>query len=113
MLVNDPDAAHYEIDPARLDLAAEFRRAPRGPHSDELQRVLHRMRWQSPGGRHALVAVEPGRRWMLARIPAHRDEPLETFPNTVFTDIAEAEWLVFRLRWRELTGQDLPEDLGT
>jgi hypothetical protein len=112
MLVNDPDAAHYEIDPTRLDLVAEFRRAPRGPHSDELLRVLHRMRWQSPGGRHALVAIEPGRRWMLARIPARRDEPVETFPNTVFTDIAEAEWLVFRLRWRELTGHDLPEDFG-
>lgn len=112
MLENDPDAAHYEVDPQRLDLAAEFRRAPRGPHSDELQRVLHRMRWQSPGGRHALVAIEPGRRWMLARIPAGRDEPIETFPDTVFTDTAEAEWLVFRLRWRELTGHELPVDPG-
>ena len=53
MLVNDPGSAHWEIDPARLDLATEFRRAPRGPHSDDLQRVLHRMRWQALTG-HAL-----------------------------------------------------------
>jgi hypothetical protein len=112
MLVNDPDAAHFEIDPARVDLAAEFRRAPRGPHSDALQRVLHRMRWQAPGGRYALVAIDPGRRWMLARIPDRRDAPIETFPNTVFTDTAEAEWMIFRLRWRELTGRTLPEDAG-
>lgn len=110
MLVNDPASAHWQIDPARLDLAAEFRSAPRGPHSDDLQRVLHRMRWQSPGGRYCLVAIDPGRRWMLARIPQARGVPVETFPNMVFTDIAEAEWMVFRLRWKALTGQALPED---
>ncbi len=111
MLVNDPASAHYEIDPARVDLAREFRAAPKGPHSDELQRVLHRMRWSAPGGRYVLVTLEPGRRWMLARVPAVRGRPIETFPNQVFTDPAQAEWHVFRLRWRELTGHDLPDDL--
>lgn len=111
MLVNDPAAAHYEIDPRRIDLAREFRAAPAGPHSDELRRVLHRMRWGAPGGRYVLVALEPGRRWMLARIPPHRGAPIETFPNLVFTDLAHAEWHMFRVRWHELTGQDLPEDL--
>jgi hypothetical protein len=48
---------------------------------------------------------------MLARIPPARGTPIETFPNLVFTDLAEAEWHVFRLRWRELTGDDLPDDL--
>lgn len=110
MLLNDPASAHWQIDPTRLDLAAEFRSVPRGPHSDDLQRVLHRMRWQSPGGRYCLVAIEPGRRWMLARIPQARGVPMESFPNMVFTDIAEAEWMVFRLRWKALTGQELPED---
>lgn len=111
MLLNDPAAAHYEIDPRRVDLAHEFRAAPKGPHSDELQRVLHRMRWSAPGGRYVLFALEPGRRWMLARIPPTRGTPIETFANQVFTDLGEAEWHVFRLRWRELTGQDLPDDL--
>jgi hypothetical protein len=40
MLEIDSAAAHYQIDAQRIDLVEEFRRAPGGPHSDELQRVL-------------------------------------------------------------------------
>jgi hypothetical protein len=43
MLVNYA-AAHWPVDPTRLDLVDEFRRKPRGPHSDALQKLLHRMR---------------------------------------------------------------------
>jgi hypothetical protein len=109
MLVNDPDAAHYQIDPSRLDLVEEFRRKPRGPHSDELQKILHRMRWSGPGGRWVLIALEPNRRWMMGRLPGRRGAPVETFPNRVFTRIEDAEWEVFRMRWEALTGNVLPE----
>ena len=67
MLVNEQNAAHFEIDPSRLDLVDEFRRSPRGPHSDGLQKVLHRMRWGGVAGRFVLITLEPGRRWMLGR----------------------------------------------
>jgi hypothetical protein len=112
MLLNDPADAHFEVDPARLDLAREFRAAPRGPHSPDLQRVLHRMRWSAPGGRFVLVALDPGRRWMLAEVPLDRDLPMRTFPDRVFTSLAEAEWHVFRVRWEALTGAALSEDLA-
>jgi hypothetical protein len=108
MLHNDPGDAHYPVDGERLDLAEEFRRNPRGPHSAELQKVLHRMRWSGAGGRYALIAVEPGRRWMLARLPERRDVPIETFPNRIYTSTAAAEWDVFRLRWKALTGRSIP-----
>lgn len=107
MLVNDPAAAHWPVDPTRLDLVEEFRRAPRGPHSDELQKLLHRMRWSGVGQRYVLVTLEPNRRWMLGRLPGRRDAPVETFPNRIFTDLAAAEWAVFVLRWEALTGQSL------
>jgi hypothetical protein len=45
MLVNYPEAAHWQVDTTRLDLVEEFRRKPRGPHGDDLQKLLHRMRW--------------------------------------------------------------------
>lgn len=109
MLVNDPDAAHFEIDPSRLDLVEEFRARPRGPHSDALQKVLHRMRWSGVGGRWVLITLEPNRRWMLGRLRGGRGTPVETFPNRVFTRIEDAEWEVFRLRWEVLTGNALPE----
>lgn len=105
MLVNDPRAAHWPVDPGRLDLVEEFQRWPRGPHSDELQKLLHRMRWSGVGQRHVLIVLEPGRRWMLAQLPGRRGAPIRTFPNQVFTDLAEAERAVFLMRWDALTGR--------
>lgn len=110
MLVNYREAAHFPVDPARLDLVEEFRRNPRGPHGEELQKLLHRMRWAgdpAEGGRYVLLVQEPGRRWMLARLPNRRGQPIEPLPNHVYTSLAEAEWDVFKRRWHALTGQEL------
>ena len=84
MLVHYPEAAHYEIDPARLDLVEEFRRSPRGPHGTDLQKLLHRMRWAGDpdeDGRYILLVQEPGRRWMLARLPRRRGAPDRADPQ--------------------------------
>ena len=110
MLVNYPEAAHYEVDPTRLDLVEEFRRQPRGPHGDELQKLLHRMRWAGDpeqGGRFVLMVVEPGKRWMLGRLPRRRGAPIEPVANQVFTSLEAAEWEVFKRRWQALTCQEL------
>jgi hypothetical protein len=114
MLVNYPEAAHWPFDPTRLDLVEEFRRRPRGPHGDELQKLLHRMRWAGDfetGGRYVLVIETPGRTWLLARLPRRRGEPIQVMRNHVFTSIAEAEWGVFKLRWEALGGAPIPEHL--
>ncbi|MGE0717444.1 MAG: hypothetical protein AB7P02_18500 [Alphaproteobacteria bacterium] len=109
MLVNDPAAAHYEVDPDRTDLVEEFRRNPKGPHSDELRKVLHRMRWSGVGGRFVLVVVDPGRRWALGRLPERRGAAVEVFRNQVFDDVRDAEWHVFKVRWQALTGRTIEE----
>jgi hypothetical protein len=49
---------------------------------------------------------------MLAEVPLDRDLPMRTFPDRVFTSLAEAEWHVFRVRWEALTGAALSEDLA-
>jgi hypothetical protein len=115
MLVTYPEAAHWPIDPARLDLVEEFRAKPRGPHGDELQKLLHRMRWNGDpqsDGRYVLVVTEPGKQWTLGRLPRQRGKPIELMRNHVFTSIAEAEWEVFKLRWEALTGPSLPPHLS-
>jgi len=104
MLTLEAASAHYRIDPARTDLALEFLRTPRGQYSLELQRVLYRMRWSGAGDRHVLLTLDTGQRWMLAQLPGRRGAPLRTFPDRVFTRIADAEWAVFCLRWQVLTG---------
>ena len=105
MLNNDPDAAHYPIDATRRDLVEEFQCNPKGAHSRELQMVLHRLRWESPGGRYVLFAVEPGKRWMLGRLPGKRNAPVELMHNRTYDSPAAAEWDIFKLRWEALTGQ--------
>jgi hypothetical protein len=34
-------------------------------------------------------------------------DPIEVVPGYVFQSEEEAEWVVFKLRWRELTGREL------
>jgi len=115
MLVNYPEAAHWPIDATRLDLVEEFRRRPRGPHGEELQKLLHRMRWagdsKTGGGRYVLVVKTPGQEWLLGRLPLERGKPIEVMGNRLFTSVAEAEWEVFKLRWEALTGESIPEHL--
>ncbi len=115
MLVTYAEAAHWPIDARRLDLVEEFRRKPRGPHGEELQKLLHRMRWagdfETGGGRYVLVVKTPGKEWLLGRLPRERGKPIEVMGNRLFTSIAEGEWEVFKLRWEALTGTVLPEHL--
>lgn len=93
------------IDPKRIDLAREFRARPFGGHSVELQQILHLMRSGPIEGRHFLYMTKPHAEWTLARMSA--DLPLRpVLTDTVFTDLGEAEWHVFKLRWRALTGEE-------
>jgi hypothetical protein len=76
-------------------------------HSPGLQRVLNVMRSGPGRGKYALVVREPFKRWTLARMPGQRGTRVELLETHEFTDLNEAEWTVFKLRWREQTGKDL------
>ena len=97
----------YEIDPARLDLAREFKARIYGRHSGELQRVLNRMRGGANAGRYVIICTKRHREWVLARMGQRAGDPIEPVPGYVFQSEEEAEWAVFKLRWRELTGREL------
>lgn len=104
----------YQIDPDRLDLAEEFRATIYGRHSGELQRVLNRMRFGDEGGRYVLIKdkAAPGKPagWILARMGTERGDPVTPVPGVLFRTLQEAEWAVFKLRWKDLTGRELPLD---
>lgn len=104
--------AHVRIDPARTDLALEFRRKRRGEYSLELQRLLYLMRWSGVGGRFVAFTLEPGRRWMLAELPGRRGVPLVLHRDQVFERLQEAEWRVFCIRWKALTGSSIDDLQG-
>jgi hypothetical protein len=87
-------------------LIEAFRLDPLGPRPPALRRFLTRFRAQPVAGKYVLVATRPHREWALARLGGARGEPV-TLTGDVFTDPAEAEWEIFRRRWREAGGDDL------
>jgi hypothetical protein len=100
----------YPIDTNRKDLAREFKKNPFGPHSAELQRILNRMRWEPLKGKFVLVCTKPHKEWTLAELPGERGKPITMHPDQVFTSLADAEWAVFRKRWKRITGEELDID---
>ena len=97
----------YAVDPERLELAREFKACIYGRHSGELQRVLNRMRGGANAGRYVIVCTRRHREWALARMGQRAGDPLEPVPGPIFRSRQDAEWAVFKLRWRELTGREL------
>lgn len=100
----------YQITEADEIYASEFKRnldAGNFYHSPGLQRVLNVMRGGPKAGKFVLVTREPFKRWVLARLPEGRGEQIAIVKDHEFTDIKEAEWTVFKLRWQEQTGQPL------
>ena len=99
----------YRFDKTRLDLAREFRANPWGEHSPDLQYLLNLMRRPGPEPFHVLLIDEAGKRWTLATLePGGKAPPRPS--NVVFTDLLEAEWHVFKLRWETLAGAPLELD---
>ena len=97
----------YRFVKSPLDLAREFKANPFGEHSPDLQYLLHIMRQPGREAFHVLLVDEAGKRWTLALLePGGGCAPKPT--NTVFTDLKEAEWHVFKLRWATLAGEELP-----
>ena len=96
------------IDPvADLDLAREFMRNPLGRHSPNLARLMRFMRsHETVAEKPCVLALEPNRRWALIRLGGPRHDPVVPL-GPVFTDLLDAERAVFRLRWKNATGQEL------
>lgn len=92
------------IDPSRTDLAREFREAPFGPFSPELQRVLQVLRGGALPGKPIVLAE--GGRWAIAAIPSERGRPFVKEPER-YDDLGEAMWQLFRRRWQRATGSEL------
>ncbi|TJV74917.1 MAG: hypothetical protein E5X84_38765, partial [Mesorhizobium sp.] len=84
-----------------LALAGEFHRAPFGHHSPNLQKLLRMFRSLPIPGKHALLSIRPNRSWMLVTLTRIPGRPITRHEDIIFDDLAEAEWYVFRQRWRQ------------
>jgi hypothetical protein len=98
----------YKVDPDAVHLAQEFKAKPIGKHSAELQKVLNLFRGAPQKEKYVLVCTEPHKRWVLGQLTGVRGEPVQ-LTNHVFDRLEDAEWHVFKLRWKKYTGRDLPD----
>ncbi len=85
----------------------EFRQNPIGHHSPTLQRILNTLRTGPLSGKYVLVCTKPFAEWTLARHSGARGKPMEILPEHTYSSREEAEWAVFRMRWKAHTGEDL------
>jgi hypothetical protein len=97
----------YVIKPEDRIHIGDFRERPFARHAPDLQRILNTLRATPLAGRYVLVCTKPFREWRLARHPGQRGRPIEILDHAPFTSREEAEWAVFKLRWKEQTGEDL------
>ena len=101
-------ASIYKLDPVRdLPYAFEFFATPVGHQSPGLQRVLHVFRGEPLKDKYVLVVTKPHERWQLACLSGERGKPL-TYLDTFYTCLLAAERDIFRRRWKDFTGADLP-----
>jgi hypothetical protein len=98
----------YQINPDDVHLAEEFRANPIGKHSPDLQRVLNLFRGEAMADKYVLICTKPHERWVLGQLTGVRGKPVK-LSNHVFDRIEDAEWHVFKLRWKKYTGRDLPD----
>lgn len=99
----------YKPDFSRTELVREFRDNPIGTHSPDLQYLLNFMRKPSGLAYYVLVWNGFDERWTLALLkPGGRGRPELT--DVAFDSVADAEWYVFKLRWRALAGSELDLD---
>jgi len=94
--------AREEIFPRINDeLIAEHRKAPFGPHSDDLYRVLTYLRRQVFGEeRFILVLTKPHEEWALAKVSGEKAETpnIRLVPDERYDTQEEAEHAVFLKR---------------
>ncbi len=101
-----------EASPPALGLVRQFFARPYGPHGVELQHLLNRMRAAPVSSKLVLLVVAPHREWRLARLPQRRGGALQVLPMATFTVLADAERAAFRIRWEELFGWRLPQEVA-
>ena len=99
----------YTIDPENKHLAEEFRKTPIGLHSPELQKLLNLFRGAEMNGKYVLVCTRSHQEWMLAQLPGVRGGSLRLHHNRLFHSIEEAEWEIFKMRWKHYTGEALED----
>ena len=94
--------------PDTKQLIEEFRANPIGHHSPDLQRLLNKLRGAPVQDKYCLVVLKPSREWQLAKTTGVPGKPVQLLSQK-FTSLKDAEWYVFKKRWKAMTGETLKD----
>lgn len=86
-------------------LIEEFRNNPNGQHSKDLQRLLNLFRGEDIEGKYVVLCNTPFKEWELGQTTG-RAKPIKRL-GLKFTNLDDAEWEVFKRRWKRYTGETL------
>ncbi|NQV20469.1 MAG: ABC transporter permease [Rhodospirillales bacterium] len=86
-------------------LIDEFRSNPNGQHSKDLQRLLNLFRGEDIEGKYIVLCNKPFKEWELGQTTG-RAKPIKRL-GLKFTNLDDAEWEVFKRRWKRYTGETL------
>ena len=103
--IQEPEG-RFKISKADRRVIAEFKKCPVGHHTPELQQVLNKFRGAPMADKYCLVTLTPYKKWRLGMTTGDRAEPVKLLDST-FTSLEDAEWHVFKLRWKMHTGETL------
>lgn len=96
----------YKIQPEDRQYIEEMRKTPVGHHSPGLNRILTLLRGEPTEGKEVLVIEEPHKTWRLGICSGERGTPIR-MTKKIFHDLEEAEWYVFKRRWKKHTGETI------
>ena len=87
-------------------LVDEFKQTPIGKHSPALQRVLNVFRGEPVQNKYILICTKPHKEWVLGQLTGERGKPIKVLKDKVFKNLEDAEWEVFRRRWKNHAGSN-------
>jgi len=96
----------FHVKDADRRVIEEFRKCPVGHHSPELQQVLNKFRGAPMADKYCLITLKPFKKWRLGVTTGDRAQSVKPLDKT-FDSLEEAEWHVFKLRWKMYTGETL------
>ena len=76
-------------------------------HSPSLQRILNLLRTGPIKDKEVLFRDSNRKIWYLASLPGSRGRKIKINYKKSFSNILDAEWYVFKKRWKKHTGKNL------
>tara|TARA_B000000460_G_C21219255_1_gene265734 strand:+ start:45 stop:362 length:318 start_codon:yes stop_codon:yes gene_type:complete len=76
-------------------------------HSPSLQRILNLFRSGATKGKYVLFKPSNKKLWYLATLPEKRGHRIKINYKISFDNPLDAEWYVFKKRWKKHTGRSL------